>query len=211
MYTTPPVWRQFASSFFFSFTPPDLTPTNRNPRHDNPQRNRPPFIKPDAHQRQAGNIQQPGPQPHADPLAEKHLPVRGAQAEHHDAEDDEEVTRNEHDAEVAQVEERARQHAEENQQPGLHGADPGDGAWSRRREKVGFVVRLECAVAEREAPDVDLDVDVSEEGCGVEEMAEGQTYIRKPPKTLSQACKPPSGGGGITDSVVLVERASKVF
>lgn len=33
-------------------------------------------------------------------------------------------------------------------------------------------------------------------------------YIMKPPKTFSQACKPPSGGGGIADSVVMVERAS---
>jgi hypothetical protein len=70
---------------------------------------------------------------------------------------------------------------------------------------------LKGAVAEREAPDVNLDVDVSEGGWGVGEVEEGQTYIKKPPKTLSQACRPPSGGGGITDSVVLVERASKVF
>jgi hypothetical protein len=93
----------------------------------------------------------------------------------------------------------------------LHGADPGDGARRRRGEKVGLVVRLKRTVAEREAPDVDLNAEVSEgvEGAGL--MEEGQTYIRKPPKTFSQACRPPSGGGGITDSVVLVERASKVF
>jgi hypothetical protein len=33
-------------------------------------------------------------------------------------------------------------------------------------------------------------------------------YIMKPPKTLSQAWRPPSGGGGIADSVVRVEWAS---
>lgn len=33
----------------------------------------------------------------------------------------------------------------------------------------------------------------------------------KPPKTFNHACRPPSGGGGITDSVVLTDRVSKGF
>lgn len=33
-------------------------------------------------------------------------------------------------------------------------------------------------------------------------------YIMNPPNTFSQAWSPPSGGGGMADSVVIVDRAS---
>lgn len=131
---------------------PVRLPTHSNPSHNDTHRQRPLLGEPNAHQRQTGDIQQTRAQPHAQPLAQEDLLVRRAKAQHHDTKHDEEVAHQQHGAEVPQIEKRPGQHADDNEQPGLHGTDPG---YRRRRgvaEQRGFVVGLEGAVGQRETP-----------------------------------------------------------
>lgn len=81
--------------------------TNSNPTHNNTQRHRPPLFKPDTYQCQTRDVQQARAEPHADALREENLPVRRAQAEHHDAKDDEKVAHVQHRAEVPEIKQRA--------------------------------------------------------------------------------------------------------
>lgn len=49
------------------------------------------LLEPDSYQGEARDVEQPRAETHADALREEHLPVRRAEAEHHDADHDEEV------------------------------------------------------------------------------------------------------------------------
>jgi hypothetical protein len=96
MYTTPPSARQQILRQHFVDTLTDGDPT-----HDDTQCNGPLLVEPDPHQRETWDIQQSRSKAHTYPLTQEDLPVLGAQAEHHNAEHDQEVAHNQHDAKVA--------------------------------------------------------------------------------------------------------------
>lgn len=91
---------------------------------------------------------------HADAhaLREQDVPVRRPERRHEHAEHEQELAREEQVPEVACVVEGACHHADEHEEAGLQGADPGDGRRRLGREQVGFVVRLEYPEAVHQAP-----------------------------------------------------------
>ena len=141
--------------------------SNRTPRRRKPVRERLLRRKVLRQQRDARHEQQPVADADAHGLAQHDLPVLGREARHHEAERDEGRAPRDQRLEVAPVEDRAGQHADEEQQERLDGADPGDLGGRAAGQQVRLVVGLEDAEGVDGAPGVE------EEEEGAEDLEPG--------------------------------------
>ena len=126
--------------------------TETRPRRGDPVRQSAPFREVLWQDRDGRHEQASVANTDADRLREQGLPVLRAQGGHHEAEGDEDGTRDDELAEITFIIEWSGHDADEHEEEGLDGADPTDGRGGLVPERVGLVVRLEHTEGVDRAP-----------------------------------------------------------